>query len=113
MTYKNIIRTAVAALILGALSSCDGKIAPLEPELPPVMDSETQENLVTMTFSASKPAGFAWKAEDKVAIYDGAAKREFTVVQLSEDGTYPDFQKEAEEAEGKAARAYIQKFAIR
>lgn len=87
MTYKNIIRTAMAALILGALSSCDGKIAPLEPELPPVMDSETQENLVTMTFSASKPAGFAWKAEDKVAIYDGAAKREFTVVQLSEDGT--------------------------
>jgi hypothetical protein len=34
-------------------------------------------------------------------------------VQLNEDGTYPDFQKEAEEAEGKAARAYIQKFAIR
>ena len=34
-------------------------------------------------------------------------------VQLSEDGTYPDFQKEAEEADGKKARAYIQKFAIR
>ena len=53
----------MAALILGALFSCDGKIAPLEPELPPVTDSEAQENLVTMTFSALKPAGLAWKAE--------------------------------------------------
>lgn len=86
MINKNTIRTAMAALIIGALSSCDGKIDPLEPELPPVSDSETQGSLVTMTFSASKPEGFAWKAEDRVAIYDGVAKREFTVVQVKEDG---------------------------
>ena len=29
------------------------------------------------------------------------------------NGQYPDFQKDAEENGGKAARAYIQKFAIR
>ena len=86
MTYKNIIRTAVAALILGALSSCDGYIAPLEPELPPVTDPESQENLVEMTLSASKPEGNVWRTDDKVAIYDGVAKREFTVVQVNEAG---------------------------
>ena len=86
MINKNTIRTAMAALIIGALSSCDGKIDPLELELPPVSDSETQGSLVTMTFSASKPAGLSWKAEDRVAIYDGVAKREFTVVQVKEDG---------------------------
>ena len=86
MTNKNIIRTAMAALILGVLSSCDGRIEPLEPELPPVTDSEAQGDLVTMTFSASKPEGVEWKAEDRVAIYDGVAKREFTVAQVKEDG---------------------------
>lgn len=86
MINKNTIRTAMAALILGALSSCDGKIDPLELELPPVSDSETQGSLVTMTFTASKPEGLAWKSEDRVAIYDGVAKREFTVAQVKEDG---------------------------
>ena len=86
MINKNTIRTAMAALIIGALSSCDGKIDPLELELPPVSDSETQGSLVTMTFSASKPEGVEWKAEDRVAIYDGVAKREFTVAQVKEDG---------------------------
>lgn len=86
MTNKNIIRTAMAALILGALSSCDGYIAPLEPELPPVTDPESQENLVEMTLSASKPEGNVWRTDDKVAIYDGVAKREFTVVQVNEAG---------------------------
>lgn len=86
MINKNTIRTAMAALIIGALSSCDGKIDPLELELPPVSDSETQGSLVTMTFSASKPEGLAWKSEDRVAIYDGVAKREFTVAHVKEDG---------------------------
>ena len=86
MINKNTIRTAMTALIIGALSSCDGKIDPLELELPPVSDSETQGSLVTMTFSASKPEGVEWKAEDRVAIYDGVAKREFTVAQVKEDG---------------------------
>lgn len=86
MKSKDIIRFAMAALILGVLSSCDGRIEPLELELPPVTDSEAQGDLVTMTFSASKPEGVEWKAEDRVAIYDGVAKREFTVAQVKEDG---------------------------
>ena len=78
MTTKNIIRFTTAVLILGNLASCDGNLAPLEPELPPVEDSEALKNLVDTTFSASRPEGIVWKTGDKVAIYDGVAKREFT-----------------------------------
>ena len=86
MTTKNIIRFTTAVLILGNLVSCEGNLAQLEPELPPVEDSEALKNLVDTIFSASQPEGVVWKVEDKVAIYDGVAKREFTVVEADDDG---------------------------
>ena len=87
MTTKNIIRFTTAVLILGNLASCDGNLVQLEPELPPVEDSEALKNLVDTTFSASRPEGIVWKTGDKVAIYDGVAKREFTVAEPGDAGT--------------------------
>ena len=86
MTTKNIIRFTTAVLILGNLASCDGNLAQLEPELPPVEDSEALKNLVDTTFSALQPEDIVWKAEEKVAIYDGVAKREFTVAEVDDAG---------------------------
>lgn len=99
MTTKNIYRFAIAVLIIGSLASCDGKITELEPELPPVEDSEALGNLRDTTFTASQPSGVVWKAEDKVAVYDGAAKREFAIVNVSEDGVATLNGYVAEEAE--------------
>ena len=87
MTTKNIIRFTTAVLILGNLASCDGNLAQLEPELPPVEDSEALKNLVDTTFSASRPEDIVWKTGDKVAIYDGVAKREFTIAETGDAGT--------------------------
>lgn len=86
MIKKNIIGSAMAALVFGLLPSCDEKIAPLEPELPPVEDSEVQKDLVETMLSASQPEQVAWKAEDALAVYDGVAKRKFTIVEVNEAG---------------------------
>lgn len=71
---------------MGNLASCDGNLAQLEPELPPVEDSEALKNLVDTTFSASLPEDVVWKVDDKVAIYDGVAKREFAVAEVDDSG---------------------------
>ena len=86
MTKKNIIRFSVAAMTVVNMASCDGKLAPLEPELPPVEDSEALKDLVDTTFTALQPEGVVWKADDLVAVYDEVGKREFKVVGVSEEG---------------------------
>ena len=93
MTTKKIFAAAFAALFMTAFNACTKEEAPAAPEVPGV-----EENLVEMTLTATQhvdepeaePASamvkstfngtqIGWEADDLVAIYDGTAKRQFTV----------------------------------
>lgn len=93
MTTKKIFAAAFAALFMTAFNACTKEETPAAPEVPGV-----EENLVEMTLTATQhidepeaePASamvkstfngtqIGWEADDLVAIYDGTAKRQFTV----------------------------------
>ena len=93
MTTKKIFAAAFAALFMTAFNACTKEETPAAPEVPGV-----DENLVEMTLTATQYVDQAeaeqasvavkstfdgtqvgWEADDLVAIYDGTAKRQFTV----------------------------------
>lgn len=97
MTTKKIFAAALAALFMTAFNACTKEETPAAPEVP-----GTDETLVEMTFTAVQAAGesatwpdaepaqaavkstfdgtqIGWETDDLVAIYDGTAKRQFTV----------------------------------
>lgn len=96
MTTKRIIVAALAALFMTAFNACTKEEAPAAPEVPGV-----DETLVEMTLTAVQAADesevepsqlavkstfdgvqIGWEADDLVAIYDGTAKRQFTVASV-------------------------------
>ena len=100
MTTKRIFVAALAALFMTAFNACTKEEAPAAPEVPGV-----DETLVEMTLTAVQAADesaaepdaepsqaavkstfdgvqIGWEADDLVAIYDGTAKRQFTVASV-------------------------------
>ena len=96
MTTKKIFAAAFAALFMTAFNACTKEEAPAAPEVPGV-----DETLVEMTLTAVQAADesevepsqaavkstfdgvqIGWEADDLVAIYDGTAKRQFTVASV-------------------------------
>lgn len=79
---KNLIRIAVAALMVMMTASCAKEVFVNENEEP------ANGNLVPATFTATIESGKAnldgtkvcWNSGDKIAVFDGVEKREFTVV---------------------------------
>jgi len=100
MTTKRIFVAALAALFMTAFNACTKEEAPAAPEVP-----GADETLVEMTLTAVQAADesaaepdaepsqaavkstfdgeqIGWEADDLVAIYDGTAKRQFTVASV-------------------------------
>ena len=97
MKTNKFIAVAFATLFIAAFNACTKEEIPAAPEVPGV-----EENLVEMTLTATQYADQAeatpapeavkstfdgtqigWEADDLVAIYDGTAKRQFTVVSVN------------------------------
>ena len=93
MKTNKFIAVAFATLFIVAFNACTKEETPAAPEVPGV-----EENLVELTFTATQYVDQAeaeqasvavkstfdgtqvgWEADDLVAIYDGTAKRQFTV----------------------------------
>ena len=96
MKTNKFIAVAFATLFIAAFNACTKEETPAAPEVPGV-----EENLVEMTLTATQhvddpeaePASamvkstfngtqVGWEADDLVAIYDGTAKRKFTVASV-------------------------------
>lgn len=100
MTTKKIFAAAFAALFMTAFNACTKEETPAAPEVPGI-----DETLVEMTITAVQTADdsaaepeiepsqtavkstfdgtqVGWETDDLVAIYDGTAKRQFTVVSV-------------------------------
>ena len=96
MKTNRFIAVALAALFIAAFNACTKEETPAAPEVPGV-----EENLVELTLTATQHADDAeaeptsaalkstfngaqlgWEADDLVAIYDGTAKRQFTIVSI-------------------------------
>ena len=96
MKTNRFIAVALATLFIAAFNACTKEETPAAPEVPGV-----GENLVELTLTATQYADDAeaeptsaalkstfngaqlgWEADDLVAIYDGTAKRQFTVVSI-------------------------------
>ena len=99
MKTNKFIAVAFATLLIAAFNACTKEEAPAAPEVPGV-----EGNLVEMTLMAAHPkptpaedasqvaakstfngTRVGWEIGDQVAIYDGTAKRQFSVVSI-EDG---------------------------
>ena len=99
MKTNKFIAVAFATLFIAAFNACTKEEAPAAPEVPGV-----EGNLVEMTLMAAHPTPtppanssqvaakstfngtrVGWEIDDQVAIYDGTAKRQFSVVSI-EDG---------------------------
>ena len=99
MKTNKFIAVAFATLFIAAFNACTKEEAPAAPEVPGV-----EGNLVEMTLMAAHPkptpavdasqvaakstfngTRVGWEIDDQVAIYDGTAKRQFSVVSI-EDG---------------------------
>lgn len=99
MKTNKFIAVAFATIIIAAFNACTKEETPAAPEVPGV-----EEGLVELTLTATQsaeetgeePASVAakstfngkqigWEADDLVAVYDGTAKRQFTVASV-EDG---------------------------
>ena len=99
MKTNKFIAVAFATIIIAAFNACTKEETPAAPEVPGV-----EENLVEMTLTAAQYADetgeestsvaakstfngkqIGWEADDLVAVYDGTAKRQFTVASV-EDG---------------------------
>ena len=96
MKTNRFIAVALATLFIAAFNACTKEETPAAPEVPGV-----EENLVELTLTATQYADDAeaeptsaalkstfngaqlgWEADDLVAIYDGTAKRQFTIVSI-------------------------------
>lgn len=96
MKTNKFIAVAFATLFIAAFNACTKEETPAAPEVPGV-----EENLVELTFTATQYVDQAeaeqasvavkstfdgtqvgWEADDLVAIYDGTAKRQFTVASV-------------------------------
>ena len=96
MKTNRFIAVALATLFIAAFNACTKEETPAAPEVPGV-----GENLVELTLTATQYADDAeaeptsaalkstfngaqlgWEADDLVAIYDGTAKRQFTIVSI-------------------------------
>lgn len=83
-TSKRFFAAAFMALCMTAFNACMEEASPILPE-------ENDEQLVEMTFEAShvdtkstfSNNQLGWEVDDKVAVYDGTAKREFSVVSVN------------------------------
>ncbi|MBR5041718.1 MAG: hypothetical protein IKX67_00620 [Bacteroidales bacterium] len=92
-----------AALCAAVLYSCTPK--ELEIETPVQQGEETVVNLIPLTITASLEGTKAdmvettwtWKSGDKLAVYDGTAKREFTLDETSADTGVAKFTGEVAE----------------
>lgn len=99
MKTNKFIAVAFATLLIAGFNACTKEEAPAAPEVPGV-----EGNLVEMTLMAAHPkptpaddasqvaakstfngTRVGWEIGDQVAIYDGTAKRQFSVVSI-EDG---------------------------
>ena len=99
MKTNKFIAVAFATIIIAVFNACTKEETPAAPEVPGV-----EEGLVELTLTATQsadetgeePASVAakstfngkqigWEADDLVAVYDGTAKRQFTVASV-EDG---------------------------
>ena len=96
MKTNRFIAVALATLFIAAFNACTKEETPAAPEVPGV-----EENLVELTLTATQHADDAeaeptsaalkstfdgaqigWETDDLVAIYDGTAKRQFTVASV-------------------------------
>lgn len=99
MKTNKFIAVAFATIIIAAFNACTKEETPAAPEVPGV-----EEGLVELTLTATQSAEetgeepasvtakstfngkqIGWEADDLVAVYDGTAKRQFTVASV-EDG---------------------------
>ena len=84
-TTKRIFAAAFVALSMSAFNACIEEASPVLPE-------EQDEKLVEMTIEASQVdvkstfsgKQIGWETSDKVAVYDGKAKREFSVIAVND-----------------------------
>ena len=84
-TTKRIFAAAFVALSMSAFNACIEEASPVLPE-------EQDEKLVEMTIEASQVdvkstfsgKQIGWELDDKVAVYDGKAKREFSVTAVND-----------------------------
>lgn len=84
-TTKRIFAAAFVALSMSAFNACIEEASPVLPE-------EQDEKLVEMTIEASQVdvkstfsgKQIGWELDDKVAVYDGKAKREFSVIAVND-----------------------------
>lgn len=84
-TTKRIFAAAFVALSMSAFNACIEEALPVLPE-------EQDEKLVEMTIEASQVdvkstfsgKQIGWETSDKVAVYDGKAKREFSVTAVND-----------------------------
>ena len=96
MKTNKFIAVAFATIIIAAFNACTKEETPAAPEVPGV-----EEGLVELTLTATQSAEEAgeepasvtakstfngkqigWEADDLVAVYDGTAKRQFTVASV-------------------------------
>ena len=84
-TTKRFFAAAFVALSMSAFNACIEEASPVLPE-------EQDEKLVEMTIEASQVdvkstfsgKQIGWETSDKVAVYDGKAKREFSVIAVND-----------------------------
>ena len=84
-TTKRFFAAAFVALSMSAFNACIEEASPVLPE-------EQDEKLVEMTIEASQVdvkstfsgKQIGWETSDKVAVYDGKAKREFSVTAVND-----------------------------
>ena len=84
-TTKRFFAAAFVALSMSAFNACIEEASPVLPE-------EQDEKLVEMTIEASQVdvkstfsgKQIGWELDDKVAVYDGKAKREFSVTAVND-----------------------------
>ena len=84
-TTKRFFAAAFVALSMSAFNACIEEASPVLPE-------EQDEKLVEMTIEASQVdvkstfsgKQIGWELDDKVAVYDGKAKREFSVTSVND-----------------------------
>lgn len=78
-TIKGIFAVAFMALCTLAFNACIEEAAPMVPEYEGDLVEMTFEASVAETKAAFDGKRINWEVGDKVAVYDGTAKREFTV----------------------------------
>ena len=99
--YKFIAAFALAGVLAFSCGKDDVK-APVEPEEKPDTPVVVDDGLVPVTFSAdillSRAAlgedgkTVTWESTDHIAVYDGTARRDFSVKSLGEDGRTAVFE---------------------